>query len=259
MIARHITRHNQVQIVDMVGPVDGLRMSLNLADEFQALMSIGAYQPDLIDELHKLIRQDDVVLTAGAHVGYMMLAMAKMGAKVIGFECDPNLVEMCRRNLELNSLDTMLIPVGLGSTETELELNVSSSAGQSSFSIAHHFRDKQTVKVRRGDDVLREIGIDHVDGLLIDVEGWECHLLEGLRNTLSRHAPRWAIIECFEVALENAGSSASELREMISSFGLSPTLKGGDLICRATYPRMADNTQETGLTGGRNSCAPRGR
>lgn len=226
MIARRIAKHGHLQIVDMVGPLDGLQMYLDLSDQFQAEMSIGAYAPDLLKELSCLVRPGDIVLTAGAHVGYMMLAMAKLGARVIGFECDPNLVETCQKNLDLNALDTTLVPVGLGSEESTLEMNISRHPGQSSFSIPHYLDSKVKVKVRRGDDVLRELGVDRLDGLLIDVEGWECHLLKGLSVR-----PRWAIVECFEAALNEAGSSTQELRSILTGYGLTIRENGTDLIC----------------------------
>lgn len=124
MIARHIARHNHKQTVDMVGPLNGLRMYLDLSDQFQAQMSIGAYHPELISEVASLVQPGDIVLTAGAHVGYMMLAMAKLGARVTGCECDPNLTKQCQRNLDLNDLNTLLVPIGLSSRAGELEMNI---------------------------------------------------------------------------------------------------------------------------------------
>lgn len=232
MAGRFISRHlPSAEVFEMIGPLHGLRMHLDTADPLQVQMSCGAYQPELIKELSRMVRPGDVVLTAGAHVGYMMLAMANMGARVIGFECDPRLLEVCQQNLALNSLNATLVPVGLGSEDSELEMNASSHPGLSSFSIPHYSESKVRVSVRRADDVLREMGLDRLDGLLIDVEGWECHLLAGLRETLLRSRPRWAIVECFEVALREAGSSAGELMEMLQGFGWKVSERNGDLIC----------------------------
>lgn len=231
MAGRFVARRGHDDIYDMIGPLEGLRMRLDTSEQFQSLMYCGAYQPDLLIQLQRLIQPGDVVLTAGAHVGYMMLAMANMGAKVVGFECDPNLVKLCQENLDLNDLDTTLIPVGLGITDSVLDLNVSQVPGQSSFALPHHSDYKALVRVRRGDHVLKEIGIDRLDGLLIDVEGWECHLLNGLSETLTNHLPRWAIIECMDWALEHAGSSVDELKSMLHQFGWRFTVVGTDLIC----------------------------
>jgi hypothetical protein len=111
-------------------------------------------------------------------------------------------------------------------------MNVSRTLGQSSFSIPHNSNEKAIVNVRRGDDVLRELGISYLDGLLLDLEGWESHALEGLSETL-KTPPRWAIIECFEVALENAGSSRQALLSQIEAIGLRVDKAiDGDLICR---------------------------
>ena len=229
---RLISRHGRTDTFEMIGPLEGLRMQLDTADQFQALMSCGAYQGDLVAELQRTVKPNDVILTAGAHVGYMMLAMARMGGRVIGFECDPNLADLCQRNLDLNSLNTTLIRAGLGSEDTDLEMNISEHPGQSSFGVAHYSESKATVKVRRGDNVLKELGLERLDGLLIDVEGWECHLLRGLSETLAKQTPRWAVIECADWALDQAGSSVAELRSMIRDIGWETTEMGSDLICR---------------------------
>ncbi len=217
---------------EMVGPLSGLQMNLDTSDPFQAEMACGIYQSDLVAELQALIQPGDVVLTAGAHLGYMMLLMARMGATVIGFECDPRLLELCQANLDLNDEKVRLLPVGLGSSDTELEMNISIHAGQSSFSIAHYSTEKRTVRIRRGDDVLRELGVDRIDGLLLDVEGWECEVLAGLSETFVQ-TPRWAVIECFEVALRNAGGSGDQLRRQIKEIGWQIEKEvDADLICR---------------------------
>ncbi len=229
-VAHLITRRNG--IYEMVGPLSGLRMKSNTSDPFQAEMACGVYQSDLIDEIKSLVKPGHVVLTAGAHLGYMMLAMARMGATVIGCECDPNLTRQCQENLSLNDEKVRLVPVGLGSREAEREMNISVHPGQSSFSIAHYSTEKRTVRIRRRDDVLRELGIERIDGLLLDVEGWECEVLAGLSRTLAQ-TPSWAVIESFEVALQNAGASGDQLRSQIEGIGWRIEKEiGADLICR---------------------------
>lgn len=238
-VAHLITRRSGT--FEMVGPLSGLQMNLDTSDQFQAEMACGVYQSELVKELQSLINPGDVVLTAGTHLGYMMLAMARMGATVIGCECDPNLIELCQANLDLNDEDVRLLPVGLGSRDEKLEMNISVHAGQSSFSIAHYSTEKRTVKIRRGDDLLRELGIDQIDGLLLDVEGWECEVLSGLNETLVK-TPRWAVIECFEVALRDAGNSGEQLRSQIKAIGWRIEKEiGADLFCR--------RSGRNGLTG----------
>lgn len=76
--------------------------------------------------------------------------------------------------------------------------------------------------------------MSEIDGLVLDVEGWELKALTGLANTLARKRPRWAVIECADWALRGAGTSEQALRGHIADVGWTICDQiGDDLICRA--------------------------
>lgn len=228
---------------DLVGALTDASMYLDTSDPFQAEMAYGRYQPDLMAKMYRLVRPGDVVLTAGAQLGYVALALARAvgpTGRVLAFEADPRMVEACKNNLALNRIGAVveLFPVALGSADGELEMSLSGTAGQSSLAVAHHYVSSVRVPVCRGDDFLARLGLHKIDGILLDVEGWEMHVLEGLVETLSRHRPRWAIIECWDVALRSAGSSAVQLLQELRKIGWEiGTLDGSmpgdgrDIIC----------------------------
>lgn len=170
---------------------------------------------------------------AGANIGYVPLALAKLGCRVVGFEADPRNVEASRRNFALNpQFDIQLVGEGLSDQQGVLKFWQAETDSQSSFAV-HNLGSKQAqVSVRAGDEALREIGINQLDGIVLDVEGWECHALEGLRQTIAGNLPRWAIIECAPWALEGAGKTSADLHKLLESFGWRITNPGQeDLIC----------------------------
>jgi FkbM family methyltransferase len=236
-------RYPREQAFELVGALTKNSMYLDTGDPFQADMAFGGYQPELIKTVFRLARKGDVVLTAGAQLGYVALTIHQAvgpEGKVLAFEADPRMVEKCRRNLDLNQVEdaVKLIPLALGSANGELEMSLASTAGQSSFAIDHHTISKEYVAVRNGDEVLSELGFTHIDGVVLDVEGWEMEILAGLSETLSTHLPRWAIIECWDQALKLAGSSADELVRKLNTLGWSTTaIDGGpirdgiDIVC----------------------------
>lgn len=248
-------RYPRGKVFDLVGPLTDASMHLDTADPFQAEMAYGKYQPELMARLASLVSPGDVVLTAGAQLGYVSLALAKAvgpGGKVLAFEADPRMIESCGKNLSLNDIGSVvqLIPVALGSANGELEMSISGTAGQSSLAIAHHYVSSVRVPVRNGDDVLAELGVSEIDGMLLDVEGWEVHVLAGLARTLARHLPRWAIIECWDVALQSAGASAEQLIRELKTLGWElTTLDGGaprdgrDILCTRSKSRAADHSE----------------
>lgn len=210
-----------------------VRMLLDTSDTFQAQMAFGTYQKKLLTAIERLASPKDRVLVAGSHVGYVPLSLAIMGCEVFAFEADPRNVKQSLHNIGLNQhLPVKFAGVGLSDTESAMPIWLSETSSNSSLAFAHLADTKAMVTVRPGDDVLREFGVTELDGLLLDVEGWEVKALSGLRRTLQKRLPRWAVIECAAWALEGAGSSASELRDTIDQIGWTKVERiGDDLIC----------------------------
>lgn len=208
-------------------------MRLDLSDPNQAQMAFGTYQRDLIDVLRQLAKPSDDVLIAGANTGYVPLILAAMGCDALAFEADPRNIDICKVNFDLNpALPVKLFGHGLSNEEATIAMWQSDYGALSSFGAKHHASASVDVLVRRGDVALRDVGIVRLDGLLLDVEGWEVQVLEGLRDSLS-DPPRWAIIECAAWALEAAGKTEQDLRTLINELGLLVVDEvHGGLVCQ---------------------------
>jgi FkbM family methyltransferase len=205
--------------VDVVAPYRlGVRLTIDPREEHQLLMWLGAYQPTVVHFLTRTIRPGDTVLCAGLQLGYVAaLARTLAGptGRVVTAEPDPVARGIARRNLSLTD-DDRHAPVhvfegGLSDADGEMTLNASEVLGQSSFAAPHHPRGTVTVPVRRGDDWLRSLGVDHIDVMVLDVEGWELHVLRGLEATLANSPRLVALVEVAGWALREAGDSASAL------------------------------------------------
>ncbi len=66
-------------------------------------------------------------------------------------------------------------------------------------------RRRHEVRVRRGDDLLREEGVAQIDLLKVDVEGAELDVLEGLHDTLKRSRDAAILIELNPASVTAAG------------------------------------------------------
>jgi FkbM family methyltransferase len=221
------------RVFELTKPLQGVQMQFDTSDIFEAQMAFGTYQPRLLTEIKRLSRPGDQVIMAGAALGYVPLALANLGCKVIAMEADPRNYEKCRDNIALNkNLEVVLFGEGLSDVNATELIWLSDVGTHSSFAAQHHATTQGEAKVRRGDDVLQELRVSEIDGIVLDVEGWEIHALEGLRETFTKKLPRWAIIECADWALQAAGKSEAELRELIGSFGWKVTEEiGSDLVC----------------------------
>ena len=73
------------------------------------------------------------------------------------------------------------------------------------------------------DDIADEIGLRRMDILKMDIEGGECAALRGMERTLRRLRPRALAIEIEEFRLQQAGTSRSEIVNLLAGCGLHPT------------------------------------
>jgi Methyltransferase FkbM domain len=113
--------------------------------------------------------------------------------------------------------------MGLGDQPGELELNVLlGHTGMGTFGVIpdkdkDKVTDTYTVKVERGDDVLPPF-LRSPATVKIDVEGFECHVLRGMEQTLRRLKPA-VVTEALAGNLRRAGSTLGELFSIMQGHG----------------------------------------
>lgn len=160
------------------------------------ILFYGAYEENdlLIMLAVAKVFRPDVFLDIGANVGQYAILMSGSCRRVIAFEPNPDLHEQFVGNLDANGLGNVeLQAVALGSTDESLILHLGKDSGESSLLANANAGDSKrtiTADVRRGDAVLTALGARTGVGLIkIDVEGFEVHVLKGLRATLEESRP----------------------------------------------------------------------
>lgn len=148
----------------------------------------------------ELSKSSSTVLDIGANTGiFSILAKASNPkARVIGFEPQPNIFEVLKKNNVINGFDINCVPLALSDEEGELPFY---NTGFSTFegnntthgSLNKEWRtDKQVsiiVKVERLDSFLINHQIGKVDLVKIDVETLEYEVLKGYGDLLLEHRP----------------------------------------------------------------------
>jgi len=87
-----------------------LRFAVHPASDFfmqRVLPADGVHEPELVEYLKRTLRQRDVVVDIGAHVGYVSCIAAALGATVIAVEMQPTLIPIIQVNAALNDLWTV--------------------------------------------------------------------------------------------------------------------------------------------------------
>jgi len=143
-------------------------------------------------------RRGWVVVDGGAHMGiYTVRAALMTGAegKVIAVEPEPGNFAILEANVKANGLTNVVaIKAALGSEVGVGKLSVSW------MSTAHSLTELEpscsiTVQTLTLDDLLRQIGLERVDLVKLDVEGSELQALEGAKKTMRTHRSAKFVVE----------------------------------------------------------------
>ncbi|MDQ6665785.1 MAG: FkbM family methyltransferase [Acidobacteriota bacterium] len=163
------------------------------------------WQPEIWEALAPALSEGSVFLDVGAHIGYFsMKASPRAGktGKVLAFEPNPETLKLLRDNVRVNNAaNVVVLPVACTSRESQLTFWASASFNTGMSSLSRENADitykepprPYQVRGRRIDDIIREMNLERVDAIKIDVEGAEVEVLRGTRETLRRFHPKLVV------------------------------------------------------------------
>lgn len=173
----------------------------------------GAYEKPLLDYMTTLSAQikDCVFVDVGANIGHHTLYMSKSCSKVHSFEPLPSLHPKIIDKIKTNNIENITLhKFGLADKEASLEFFPPDDVneGQGSFAIDQSMSNKPSInlEVVVGDDYLMDRGVNKIDILKIDVEGFEPQVIKGLSELIKDNTP---IIIC-EISDMNKNIFSSE-------------------------------------------------
>ncbi|HTO91101.1 MAG TPA: FkbM family methyltransferase [Candidatus Sulfotelmatobacter sp.] len=193
-------------------------------------MCFGAYEPEEVEVFRSVLRRGDVVVDAGANIGYFTAVAASLvGAEgeVHAFEPVPGYFARLEALRAANPRHRILAnPVALGASEGRAEIRVSGTGNLGWNTLVPELMSRESavsvheVRVRRLDAYLEEHGIERLALLKVDVEGFELALLRGFSGWLERHSARPVILcEVAPGAYPPQGARVGELFELLARFG----------------------------------------
>jgi FkbM family methyltransferase len=146
----------------------------------------------------RAVRAGDIVLDCGANVGvYTKVALDAGAKKIVAIEPAPENVECLRRNFapEIASGRVILYPKGVWDKNDTLTLNVDPHNSAADSFIIHRDGAVSVIKipVTAIDDLVRELNLERVDFIKMDIEGAEQKALIGAQSTLMKYHPRMAL------------------------------------------------------------------
>jgi len=152
---------------------------------------------------HFFSLDNGVFIDVGAHIGRWTITIGnKLKGKVIAIEPQKDNFNMLKRNIYINKLNDIVIPldVACGDKEKEMKfyLDLEGGGGHESSLVQNEYNKKKftLVKVRKLDNIFVDLKLDSVDLIKVDVEGSDLDVLKGAKNIIKRFHPR-IIFEAF--------------------------------------------------------------
>lgn len=134
--------------------------------------------------IKRYVSPGDIVLDVGANLGLVSLQMASKGAdRILAFEPNPAPLKFLDDTLSANAeCGIELHKVALGRANGQMPIDTPvGNMGRASLDVDPSSKTpSSTVPVVKLSDLLVQEGVDRVDFMKIDVEGFEAQVLEGL-------------------------------------------------------------------------------
>lgn len=161
------------------------------------------WEPVSTAVIEHFVKPEMTVLDVGANIGYYTLLMSRLvgpTGKVISFEPMSEPRSLVQWHCEHNgATNVRLISAALDECDREAEIFFNYS-WRGAEPVQQH---GNAVTFRRLDALVPELGLDRLDFIKIDVDGYEARLLRGAIETLRRFRPSM-IIEVCEYTLRGA-------------------------------------------------------
>ena len=168
--------------------------------------------------IKRSIGPGSVCFDVGAHIGYYSLLLSKLvgpTGRVISFEPMPYTNSFLRRNLQNNNIRNVTVEqaaVGVSNGSVRMGSPSDGRLGQSSIS------DSGSTEVRCTtiDLEVARLGLDRLDFIKMDVEGFELQALTGASRTIHRFRPK-IMFEVNARALQQHGAHPDQLGTFFKS------------------------------------------
>lgn len=161
------------------------------------------YEKPVFDYLIQYLRSVEhqrgtvVFIDVGANIGRYSIYLAKKFPKLlaIAIEPDPDAYLALIKGVKANNIDNVIV-LNIAAYDTDGFITLFRKRATTISSIVDKTDVFEVIKVRARslDSLIKELGINHIDIVKIDVEGAEFYVLQGFRDGIVRFKPK-VIIE----------------------------------------------------------------
>jgi len=186
----------------------------------------GDYEPQMRKTILHYLKPGDTFVDLGANEGFFSVQAAAIcgsQGRVLAIEPQNRLLHTLRENLRLNEIGCVtVINVAVSDRPgtAMLYLSPDINTGGSGLTNATRYPVRaQPTPLRTLSQVLDESGVDRVDFMKVDIEGFEWEMLAGAAEVFSTHRVRAMAMEIHESLLHRRGLDAGEILRKLEAFG----------------------------------------
>jgi len=144
---------------------------------------------------NQAIHPGDIVIDCGAHVGFFVRSALKAGAGiVVAIEIAPDNLTCLKRNLskEISSGKVIICEKGVWDRDDYLDLNINDDNSGADSIVAKGDRSIK-IALTTLDKIVKELRLQRVDFVKMDIEGSEQNALKGAAKTLKEFKPKLSV------------------------------------------------------------------
>jgi FkbM family methyltransferase len=232
---RHSADHGPVVI-----EVDGIWFELDMNEVIDAnIYYRGAYEVRATRTVRSVVKPGMTVLDVGANFGYYTLNLAKLvgeSGTVIAFEPTALAQRKLVANLARNPYRNVVVEkLALSDRSEARVVAVDETAFRASWTVegGRAEREPETVPFERFDDYVDRTGLDRVDFVKVDIDGYELRFVRGAERTLREHRPPM-FMEIGKPSMAAIGDDPLELARRLAELGYA--FEGEDRKRRFSTP-----------------------
>ena len=212
-------------------------LHLDLEDPvLSGALTLGVFERSELAFFRKYCSGNMTFVDIGANVGlYTALGMHQLdsGGRIVAFEPYTRSFKFLQKNINANQTNARACPrvdaLNLAATresgQKELRLNPENHADNRLYQGTYQGKIESweilPVEGRPVDDVLAELGIEAVNFVKIDIQGFEQKAMTGFQDTLMRSKNIFLMSEFWPKGLKEAGGSGTEYLQLLVDIGFT--------------------------------------
>lgn len=225
--ARSLVNRIILMIIPSSVRINNAIVMLNTKDPvISGALTFGVYEKTEIALMQRICKPGYVMLDIGANIGlYTAIAGCNIGpyGRVISFEPDPESYHYLKKTVAANKLTNVTLvqaAASFGNGKTLL-FTSSNNRGDHRLYGNDHADGQLEIQTLRIDDYLEEQNLSVIDVIKIDVQGFEAHVISGMKKTIQSSPCLIMLMEFWPEGLTLAGSDPHQLLDQLESLGLT--------------------------------------